>query len=216
MGRMSSARLSFSLCARRSSRLRDIVPSSPRSPWKSLSPPSISSTSEENESSSSSSWNTCLNSIVRVHTNTSTPSFLVPWNSKSMLPSLGGNDGGGGGSGGGDGEGSATRDPICGTGFYVGNGRFLTNAHVVADHTYVTVKSGYRTNPVEVIASGHECDLALLRVKPTTQEEEHARERENGLVLEKMKPLRFGGLPVCIDVFAWGYIHVKRFCVLCR
>lgn len=45
--------------------------------------------------------------------------------------------------------------------------RIITNAHVVADHTYVLVrKHGSPTKyKAEVQAIGHECDLALLTVE---------------------------------------------------
>lgn len=52
-------------------------------------------------------------------------------------------------------------------GFIIHGKRILTNAHVVADHTFVLVRKHgcpvkYRA---DVLAIGHECDLAILVVK---------------------------------------------------
>ena len=55
----------------------------------------------------------------------------------------------------------------CPTGFVLPGRRIVTNAHVVADHTFVLVrKHGSPTKyRAEVQAVGHECDLALLTVE---------------------------------------------------
>lgn len=54
-----------------------------------------------------------------------------------------------------------------GTGFYIGEGRILTNAHVVAHGRFITVEregdSRQLTAAVQFI--GHDCDLAILTVK---------------------------------------------------
>lgn len=52
-------------------------------------------------------------------------------------------------------------------GFVITGRRILTNAHVVADHTFVLVrKHGSPTKyRAEIQAIGHECDLALLTVE---------------------------------------------------
>jgi S1-C subfamily serine protease len=52
-------------------------------------------------------------------------------------------------------------------GFVISGRRIVTNAHVVADHTFVLVrKHGSPTKyKAEVQAVGHECDLALLTVE---------------------------------------------------
>ena len=52
-------------------------------------------------------------------------------------------------------------------GFIITGKRILTNAHVVADHTFILVrKHGSPTKyRAEVQAVGHECDLAILFVK---------------------------------------------------
>ncbi|XP_073118013.1 protease Do-like 10, mitochondrial [Elaeis guineensis] len=54
-----------------------------------------------------------------------------------------------------------------GSGFVLPGRRILTNAHVVADHTFVLVrKHGSPTKyKAEVQAVGHECDLALLTIE---------------------------------------------------
>lgn len=53
------------------------------------------------------------------------------------------------------------------TGFVLKGHRILTNAHVVADYTFVMVrKHGSPTKyRAEVKAVGHECDLAILTVE---------------------------------------------------
>ena len=52
-------------------------------------------------------------------------------------------------------------------GFVIPGRKIITNAHVVADHTFVLVrKHGSPTKyRAEVQAVGHECDLALLLVE---------------------------------------------------
>lgn len=52
-------------------------------------------------------------------------------------------------------------------GFVISGNRILTNAHVVADHTFVLVrKHGSPTkHRATVHAIGHECDLAILVVQ---------------------------------------------------
>lgn len=51
-------------------------------------------------------------------------------------------------------------------GFIISGKKILTNAHVIADHTFVLVrKHGSPTKyRAEVQAVGHECDLAILVV----------------------------------------------------
>lgn len=52
-------------------------------------------------------------------------------------------------------------------GFVISGNRILTNAHVVADHTFVLVrKHGSPTkHRATVLAIAHECDLAILLVQ---------------------------------------------------
>jgi len=61
----------------------------------------------------------------------------------------------------------------------------LTNAHVVADATFVTVRRhGSSTKyTAKVEAIGHECDVAMLTV-------------EDPIFWRAMRPLSFGGIPV--------------------
>lgn len=53
-----------------------------------------------------------------------------------------------------------------GTGFYIGDGRIMTNAHVVAQAKYLTVQRDTDDRPVvgHVKFVGHDCDLAIVEV----------------------------------------------------
>jgi S1-C subfamily serine protease len=57
-----------------------------------------------------------------------------------------------------------------GTGFYVGNGRIMTNAHVIANASFISVQRDGDSQPetayVKYVA--HDCDLAILEVKSPT------------------------------------------------
>lgn len=70
------------------------------------------------------------------------------------------------------------------SGFVISGRRILTNAHVVADHTFVLVrKHGSPTKyRAHVQAVGHECDLAILVV-------------ENEEFWEGMNCLELGDIP---------------------
>ncbi|XP_058101908.1 protease Do-like 10, mitochondrial isoform X2 [Magnolia sinica] len=83
-----------------------------------------------------------LDSVVKIFTVSSSPNYFLPWQNKSQRETMG-------------------------SGFVLPGRRILTNAHVVADHTFVLVrKHGSPTKyRAEVQAIGHECDLALLIVK---------------------------------------------------
>ncbi|KAL3696064.1 hypothetical protein R1sor_010140 [Riccia sorocarpa] len=83
-----------------------------------------------------------LDSVVKIFTMASSPNYFLPWQNKPQRE-------------------------ITGSGFVISNRRILTNAHVVADQTYVVVrKHGSPTKyRAEVQAVGHECDLALLRIE---------------------------------------------------
>lgn len=76
-------------------------------------------------------------------------------------------------------------------GFVISGRRIVTNAHVVADQTYVVVRK--HGSPIkyraEVQAVGHECDLALLRV--------HDEEFWDG-----MRTLQLGDIPYLQDSVA--------------
>ncbi|CAM8922754.1 unnamed protein product [Rhodiola kirilowii] len=83
-----------------------------------------------------------LDSVVKIFTVSSSPNYFLPWQNKSQRE-------------------------VMGSGFVITGRRILTNAHVVADHTFVLVrKHGSPTKyRAEVQAVGHECDLALLTVE---------------------------------------------------
>ncbi|ONK73025.1 uncharacterized protein A4U43_C04F26320 [Asparagus officinalis] len=83
-----------------------------------------------------------LDSVVKIFTVSSSPNYFLPWQNKSQRDSMG-------------------------SGFVLSGRRILTNAHVVADHTFVLVrKHGSPTKyRAQVQAVGHECDLALLTVE---------------------------------------------------
>ncbi|KAJ7973654.1 Protease Do-like [Quillaja saponaria] len=70
------------------------------------------------------------------------PNYFLPWQNKSQRETMG-------------------------SGFVISGRRILTNAHVVADHTFVLVrKHGSPTKyRAEIKAVGHECDLAILIVE---------------------------------------------------
>ncbi|XP_022149944.1 protease Do-like 10, mitochondrial [Momordica charantia] len=82
-----------------------------------------------------------LDSVVKVFTVSSSPNYFLPWQNKSQRETMG-------------------------SGFIISGKKILTNAHVVADHTFVLVrKHGSPTKyRAEVQAVGHECDLAILVV----------------------------------------------------
>ncbi|KAK9141420.1 hypothetical protein Scep_011101 [Stephania cephalantha] len=82
-----------------------------------------------------------LDSVVKIFTVSSSPNYFLPWQNKPQRETMG-------------------------SGFLIAGRRILTNAHVVADHTFVLVrKHGSSTKyRAEVMAIGHECDLAILTV----------------------------------------------------
>ncbi|KAL6954162.1 hypothetical protein U1Q18_047555 [Sarracenia purpurea var. burkii] len=83
-----------------------------------------------------------LDSVVKIFTVSSSPNYFLPWQNKSQRETFG-------------------------SGFIIAGKRILTNAHVVADHTFVLVRK--HGSPIkyraEVQAVGHECDLAILIVR---------------------------------------------------
>lgn len=62
------------------------------------------------------------------------------------------------------------QESLSGSGCIIKGNRILTNAHVVADSTFIQVKRGGMANKftaeVEIVA--HECDLAILKVKDSS------------------------------------------------
>ncbi|CAN0881955.1 Protease Do-like 10, mitochondrial [Linum grandiflorum] len=103
-----------------------------------------------------------LVSVVKIFTVFSTPNYILPWQNKSQRETTG-------------------------SGFAIPGKRILTNAHVVADHTFVMVrKHGSPTKyKAQVQVVGHECDLAVLVV-------------ENDEFWEGMTSLELGEVP-CIQ-----------------
>ncbi|XP_022765524.1 protease Do-like 10, mitochondrial [Durio zibethinus] len=100
-----------------------------------------------------------LDSVVKIFTVSSSPNYFLPWQNKSQRETMG-------------------------SGFVIPGKKILTNAHVVADHTFVLVrKHGSPTKyRAEVQAVGHECDLAILVV-------------ESQEFWEGMNFLEFGDIP---------------------
>lgn len=81
-------------------------------------------------------------SVYKIETTSQDRNFLNPWRLRSP-------------------------DNFSGTGFYIGDGRILTNAHVVSNASYLTVQrdSDSRPVPAWVEFIGHDVDLAILKVK---------------------------------------------------
>ncbi|KAL3523236.1 hypothetical protein ACH5RR_016070 [Cinchona calisaya] len=107
-----------------------------------------------------------LDSVVKIFTVSSSPNYFLPWQNKSQRETMG-------------------------SGFVITGRRILTNAHVVADYTFVLVrKHGSPTKyRAEVQAVGHECDLAILIV-------------ENEEFWEDMNPLELGEIPYLQEAVA--------------
>nr|XP_027087325.1 protease Do-like 10, mitochondrial isoform X1 [Coffea arabica]XP_027089217.1 protease Do-like 10, mitochondrial isoform X1 [Coffea arabica] len=114
-----------------------------------------------------------LDSVVKIFTVSSSPNYFLPWQNKSQRETMG-------------------------SGFVIPGKRILTNAHVVADYTFVLVrKHGSPTKyRAEVQAVGHECDLAILVV-------------ENEEFWQNMSPLELGNIPYLQEAVAVvGYPQV--------
>lgn len=99
------------------------------------------------------------NSIVKIYTTSATPDYFTPW--RLMNPSQ-----------------------STGSGSLISEQRILTNAHVVADASYVQVQrhNDPQRYVAEVLFVSHASDLALLSVSDQT-------------FFEGMEPLEVGGLP---------------------
>lgn len=109
------------------------------------------------------------NAIVKIYSVVSSPSYYRPWQQRVQRG--------------------------VGSGFIIEGNRILTNAHVVANHTYIEVrKNGHpRRYQAEVLNVSHEADLALLTVQDRS-------------FFENIKPLHFGGLPrVQEEVLVYGF-----------
>ncbi|XP_027358738.1 protease Do-like 10, mitochondrial [Abrus precatorius] len=107
-----------------------------------------------------------LNSVVKIFTVSCSPNYLLPWQNKSQRETMG-------------------------SGFVIQGRKIITNAHVVADHSFVLVrKHGSPTKyRAEVKAVGHECDLAILVV-------------ENEEFWDGMNPLELGDVPFLQEAVA--------------
>lgn len=79
----------------------------------------------------------------------------------------------------------------CGVGFIIPGQKILTNAHVVADYSFVLVrKHGSSTKyRAEVKFVGHECDLAILTI-------------ESDEFWDGMNPLVLGDIPFLQEAVA--------------
>jgi S1-C subfamily serine protease len=112
-----------------------------------------------------------IRSVFKIHVSVQKPDYAQPWQA------------GGSGSG-------------TGTGFLIGRKRLLTNAHVVADATFIEVQphGDARKIPARVVYIGYDCDLAVL-------------ELTDNAILEGVAPLELGDqLPELGDeVHAIGY-----------
>ena len=102
-------------------------------------------------------------SVVKVFAVNTSPNFLQPWQSK-------------------------TQRECTGTAFAVSNRQLITNAHVVADQSFVSVRrfGDSQKYAARVVAAGHECDLACLEV-------------DDEVFWNGLSPLPLGGLPELQD-----------------
>jgi S1-C subfamily serine protease len=108
-------------------------------------------------------------SIVKIYTVSKNPNYLEPWNSIIQRSN--------------------------GSGSIISGNRILTNAHVVANQTFLEVKKYGDTKRyrAEILYVAHDIDLALLEVKDKA-------------FFEDTKPLDFGVLPNIQDkVTVYGY-----------
>ncbi|CAN8232727.1 unnamed protein product [Cochlearia groenlandica] len=82
-----------------------------------------------------------LDSVVKIFTVSTSPSYFLPWQNKPQRESMG-------------------------SGFVISGRKIITNAHVVADQSFVLVRKhgSPRKHRAEVEAVSHECDLAILSV----------------------------------------------------
>ncbi|KAL6070702.1 Protease Do-like 10, mitochondrial [Balamuthia mandrillaris] len=100
-----------------------------------------------------------LDSVVKLFVVSTEPNYSMPWQMKKQRHSTS-------------------------SGFVIAGRRLLTNAHAVAYQTSIMIRrhGDARKYAAQVVAVGHECDLALL----TVQEDSF---------WDGLKPLQFGGVP---------------------
>ncbi|MBV9127104.1 MAG: trypsin-like peptidase domain-containing protein, partial [Verrucomicrobia bacterium] len=109
-------------------------------------------------------------SLVRITTTAQEPDYKVPWNPGHIVRGVG-------------------------AGFFIGNQRLMTNAHVISNARFITVER--EGDPKKYQASvqfvGHDCDLAVLTVA-------------DAHFYDGLKPMEFGGIPQLeSSVAAYGY-----------
>ncbi|KAJ0234457.1 Protease Do-like 10 [Hirschfeldia incana] len=119
----------------------------------------------------SSAVDLAMDSVVKIFTVSTSPSYFLPWQNKSQRESMG-------------------------SGFVISGRRIITNAHVVADHSFVLVRK--HGSPIKhrakVEAIGHECDLAVLVID------------DSEVFWEGMNSLELGDIPLLREeVFVVGY-----------
>lgn len=109
-------------------------------------------------------------SVVRIEVATQSPDYRTPWNTGRFSSGIG-------------------------TGFLIGENRFLTNAHVVSDarRVLITQRGSSQKHAARVLHIAHDCDLALLEVEDFTP-------------FAELPFLQFGGMPkLASEVSAIGY-----------
>ncbi len=109
-------------------------------------------------------------SLVRITTTSQEPDYKVPWNPGSIQRGVG-------------------------AGFFIGNRRLLTNAHVISNSRFISVEreGDPKKYPARVQHVGHDCDLAVLTVADPR-------------FFDGLRALSFGGLPAIEStVAAYGY-----------
>mmetsp|Transcript_17169 Transcript_17169/g.32678 ORF Transcript_17169/g.32678 Transcript_17169/m.32678 type:complete len:650 (-) Transcript_17169:142-2091(-) len=113
---------------------------------------------------------TALHSVVKVFCTSATPNFFVPWQIQPQMRSTS-------------------------SGFVIEGRRIICNAHGITDQVFIRVrKHGDATKyRAKVLATGHDCDLALI----TVDEDEFWKD---------LKPLTFGDIPsLQASVIVVGY-----------
>lgn len=105
------------------------------------------------------SFNTLRASVFKIQVASSEPNFVDPWKKQHATQS-------------------------SGTGFYIGDDRIMTNAHVVANATYVAVLRDGDSRPIPATVKfiAHDSDLAILEVSDKK-------------IFDDLEPMRFGPLP---------------------
>ncbi len=102
------------------------------------------------------------NSVFRIQVMRDEPSFVEPW--KRVVAT-----------------------PGAGSGFYIGDGRILTNAHVVANASFLTVQRDGDTTPLpaRIIHIAHDADLAVIE----------PLEVAGKAALKAVRAMHLGGIP---------------------